>query len=102
MDESDYNPVSRWVVRLLAVLTVLAAVLIVGLSHLFRSFDCDDENADCGTASLSHLVIAYAGLIPAVATLMASIRRQGRPWLWFLATLGVYAGWALLVWDWNN
>jgi hypothetical protein len=83
-------------------LTVVAAALVVFVARFFRSYDCHGENADCETESLSQLVIAYAGLIPAVGTLVASIRGQGHPWLWFLATVGVYAAWALLIAEWNN
>lgn len=78
------------------VCTVLGGALAVFFAYVFREFECYAEAwSECSTGGLVQLVIACVGLVPALGTLVASARRRGHPWRWFLVTAIFYGFWAL-------
>jgi hypothetical protein len=42
------------------------------------------------------------GILPAVATMVDSMRLGGHPCRWFIATAGTYVSWGLLLAGWNG
>lgn len=77
------------------VCTVLGAAFVVLFAYVVREFVCAEASSECSSGALVQLVIACVGLIPALGTLVASARRRGHPWRWFLVTVISYAFWAL-------
>jgi hypothetical protein len=78
------------------LLTVIGAGFAIAIAGLVREIACGEAGGDCDEDTLAPLVIAWLGLIPAVATLVASARRHGRPWRWLLVTASVYGIWGML------
>lgn len=83
------------------LLTLAGALVATWTAITFRFVDCANEaSSECSSQGQHQLVVALVGLVPALGTLVASIRKRGRPWRWFLATLVFYAVWGLLAWRW--
>jgi uncharacterized membrane protein YhaH (DUF805 family) len=84
---------------LLALLALSGAVIATYFAFVFRAIDCSEESySTCSTSGLVQLVIAAAGLVPALAMMTQSLRGRGRPSRWFVATVVVYATWFLYLW----
>ena len=80
------------------VLTVAGALFAIYIANVLRFVDCANEAwSECSTPGLVQLLIAWAGLLPALGTLVSTIRKRGHPWRWFAATGLVYAGWLVYV-----
>lgn len=89
----------RWTWIGVGVVTLLGAGVAVFFAASVRVLNCIEEaSSPCSNESLGQLVVAIGGLIPAVGTLVQSIRRSGHPLPWFLATAVVYALWGIYVW----
>ena len=86
---------------IVAVLVVLGASLAVGLTWIARGIACGEAGGDCGPG-LPLLILAAAGLVPALGMLIASGRSRGHPWRWFFATASVYAVWGLAFAGWAS
>jgi hypothetical protein len=83
----------------LACLTLLGAFVLSSLAWLFRVIDCSEESySTCSTSGRVQLLMALAGLVPALGMMIQSGRGRGRPALWLLATALVYATWGLYLW----
>ncbi len=80
---------------IVGLLTVIGAGFEMAISGLVREVACGEAGGDCNSGTLTALV-ACAGLTPATATFVASARRTGHPWRWFLATAAVYAIWGIV------
>ena len=81
---------------IVAVLIVLGAAFAVGLAWIAREIECSAEAySECSGEGMVQLIIVIAGLVPALGTLVESGRKRGHPWLWFIATVLVYAVWGL-------
>jgi len=78
------------------VVTVIGAGLAALFSLFLYSFGCEFDST-CDTPGLVQLLIALGGVPPALATLVESARRRGRPWRWFLLTAWVYALWGVFL-----
>jgi hypothetical protein len=79
-------------------LTLLGALSIAWVAHDLRKLDCEAEaTSECSAGGLALLLFAYAGVLPALGTLVESLRQGGRPWRWFLATIIVYVVGLLVV-----
>ena len=78
---------------------VLAGALVVSyLAFVIRAVDCGaDSESECSQESLTQLVIACVGVAPAVGMVVASARRRGHPWRWFLATVVIHAFWIIFI-----
>lgn len=77
---------------------VLGAAFAVYVSEVLRFVDCANEAwSECSDAGLVQKALAYAGLAPAAATLVASRRTHGHPWRWFGVSALVYAAWGFVV-----
>jgi hypothetical protein len=77
---------------LVGVATVIGAAFLWWFSQAIRALDCGAEaSSECSTEGLLLVIFGWAGLVPAIATLVESLRVRGRPWRWFCATLVLYA-----------
>jgi hypothetical protein len=82
----------RWLA--LGIPTVLAAVILVFAAGMFGALQCYEWGYSCDrTRGRIQFVIALVGLLPAVGTLVAGLRRGGHPSRWFAATVVVYSAW---------
>jgi hypothetical protein len=92
MEPSDWKP--------LAVVALLCAGLSVYIALGLRVVDCSNEAfSTCSTRGLVQLLLALAGLVPALVTVVQSFRGRGHPGRWFWLTTLVYAAWGLYVWQ---
>ncbi len=74
--------------------TFFGACFAVVTALSFRFVDCAVEaSSECTTPGRVQLLIAFAGVIPALGTLVHAIRRRGHPWRWFSVTALSYALW---------
>jgi uncharacterized BrkB/YihY/UPF0761 family membrane protein len=80
---------------IVALLTMLGAILAIWFAAIVREFDCSNEaDSECSTQGLIQLLIAIVGGFTAFAMLFESLRPgRGRPWRWFVRTAVVYAVW---------
>lgn len=91
MEPADWRPVS--------FVTVICAVFGAYAGLGLRFVDCANEAFSvCSTPGLVQLLIALAGLIPALAMVFQSFRGRGHPGRWFWLTALTYAAWGLYVW----
>jgi uncharacterized membrane protein YhaH (DUF805 family) len=82
-----------------SVLTLALASFAAYIANALRFVDCANEaSSECSTPGLVQLVIALAGLAPALLMLIQSARGRGRPGVWFILTALVYAVWLLIAW----
>jgi hypothetical protein len=87
---------SPWIF-LLALASVAGALFAVYVALVWRWVDCNNESwSTCSRAGAYQLYAAFAGLVPAVVMLIESLRRRGRPLVWFGVAAAVYVVWAAL------
>ncbi len=92
MGPSDWKPV--------AVVALLCAGLGAYIAFGLRIVDCANEAfSRCSGPGLVQLLIALAGLIPALGTTVTSFRGRGHPGRWFWLTGLTYAVWLLYIWQ---
>jgi len=81
-------------------LILVGAGFLALMAFFLRSADCNwDSSSECSTQGLVQLWIALAGLGPALATFVETIRHQGHPRRWFFGTAAIYLVWFLVVID---
>src|SRR5687768_17588255 len=86
---------------LVALLTLGGAAFATFVAYVWRWVECSSESySQCTTDGSVQLFVASFGVVTALGTLVASFRRRGRPWVWFLATVCVYSTWGILVLVW--
>lgn len=91
-----------WYWAPVACLTLLGAGYLAFFAYLLRIIDChEDTGSVCTTSGLVQLLIALAGLVPALGMMVQSLRGRGRPSYWFAATAVVYVTWAIYLWRWS-
>jgi hypothetical protein len=85
-----------WVV--LSVLLLVAGCFVLYLAVVWRWVDCHSESSSpCSSFSKYQIYASIAGLIAGAIALLDSLRWRGRPLIWLVAALGVYALWGYLV-----
>jgi len=84
----------------LGTLTVLGALFVTWVAHVWRWVDCESESYSvCGSEAHTQFELAAVGIVPAFVTFVEGIRRRGHPLAWLAATVLVYAVWiAYIVW----
>jgi hypothetical protein len=79
------------------ILTVLAAGVAVLIADTLSFVDCASEaSSECSDAGRHQRIAAYLVLLPAIGTLVSSLRSRGRPKLWFFAAAVLYGLWIAL------
>jgi hypothetical protein len=83
------------------LLTVVGTCFATFVANVWRWVECCSESGlQASPAGERQLVVAALGLIPALGTLVSSLRTRGHPWNWFCATVLVYAVWGVLIVVW--
>lgn len=83
------------------VLTLLGAIAAVYVADVLRFVDCASEaSSECSAAGHHQQVAAYVGLVPAICTLVSSLRTRGHPRFWLIVTALVYGVWIVLARRW--
>jgi hypothetical protein len=82
---------------IVAGLVVVGAIAALAISLLVRQLACGLGHEGCtATEGFASSVFALAGVFPALGMFVASARRRGHPWRWFVATAFVYFWWGLV------
>ena len=83
---------------LLSVLLLVAGCVVLYLAVVWRWVDCHAEaGSQCSSFSNYQIYASIGGLIAGAIALLESLRWRGRPLVWLVAALGVYAFWGYLV-----
>jgi hypothetical protein len=89
---------SSW--RPAAVVALLCAGLGAYIALTLRFVDCANEAySTCSGPGLVQLLVALAGLAPALGSVVTSFRGRGHPGRWFWLTGLIYAVWGLYLWQ---
>jgi len=85
-----------WVVP--AVLLLVASCVVLYLAFVWRWVDCYAESySRCSSFSNYQIYASVGGLAAGAIALLESLRWRGRPLVWLIVALGVYALWGYLV-----
>jgi hypothetical protein len=74
----------------------LGAAVAVFYSVIFRALDCESDNGACRGPGTTLVVVAVAGVVPALGTLVAAARGRGHTGRWLAATALVCVLWAVI------
>jgi hypothetical protein len=86
----------RWVV--LSILALVAGCFVLYLALVWRWVDCHAESGSpCSSFSKYQIYASLGGLGAGAVALLESLRLRGRPLLWLVLALGIYALWGYLV-----
>jgi hypothetical protein len=82
----------------LSVLLLVAGCFVLYLAVVWRWVDCYAESSSrCSPFSNYQIYASIGGLVAGAIALLESLRERGRPVIWLVAALGVYALWGYLV-----
>jgi len=82
----------------LSVLLLVAGCFVLYLAVVSRWVDCHAElGSTCSSFSNYPIYASVGGLVAGAIALLESLRERGRPLIWLVAALGVYAFWGYLV-----
>lgn len=82
----------------LSVLVLVASCFVLYLAVVWRWVDCNNElGSTCSSFSNYPIYASIGGLVAGTIALLESLRERGRPRIWLVAVLGVYALWGYLV-----